>query len=540
MNRYRPLRYFLVNVVSGLLLLPVPPARADTPSLLTAGELLLRFKDQDAFGSRCDKPRVAELARRHGLAISAIRDIAGGSCSLQLQSPQNEAKLNNIIQALRKEPDIHFVDPNDLLSNDLTQQNAPQRLHYPLSDTQYQTGAQWYLDDPLVGINVAEAWRTTAGSPAVTVALLDSGVLTHHPELSGRLLPGYDTVQLIDQKMIPPFDIHLRLMCLWWKQERGETTCATLFSGDGDGPDNDPSDPGDWHYRYTYEGPVIDPSLWHGTAVAGLLGARNNDATGLAGVAGHSMLLPVRVTGRGSAVSDLINGLHWAGGLPVPDAPMNEHPAQVISMSLGIPGDCPASVQTSIDTLLDSSPVRAIVAAVGNTGGDAMEQWPANCKRVIAVGSVGRDGHLAPYSNHGPRVTISAPAPVWPALGETRQTLFPLLANCSLTTPIYRAGDCPDQARPGIPFPYRHATGTSYSVPLVSGTIALMLSANRTLTANGILHYLTSTARPYPEGSNCHGRYRCGAGLLDAGQAVMAVARLPGGIAYPLRKRRAP
>ena len=64
------------------------------------------------------------------------------------------------------------------------------------------------------------------------------------------------------------------------------------------------------------------------------------------------------------------------------------------------------------------------------------------------------------------------------------------------------------------------AAGTSFSAPLVSGTVSLMLARNPTLTAGRVLSILQGTTREFPLGTQCRAGSLCGAGLLDAGAAV--------------------
>jgi hypothetical protein len=66
--------------------------------------------------------------------------------------------------------------------------------------------------------------------------------------------------------------------------------------------------------------------------------------------------------------------------------------------------------------------------------------------------------------------------------------------------------------------------GTSFSAPMVAGTISLMLSVAPALTPDQIVSILTSTAKPFPAGSDCT-TDRCGAGIVDAGAAVRAAAQ---------------
>src|SRR6185312_4238386 len=62
--------------------------------------------------------------------------------------------------------------------------------------------------------------------------------------------------------------------------------------------------------------------------------------------------------------------------------------------------------------------------------------------------------------------------------------------------------------------------GTSFSAPMVSGTVSLMLSRNVNLTAGNVLSILTGSTRGALAGTRCSAASACGAGLLDAGIAV--------------------
>jgi serine protease AprX len=70
---------------------------------------------------------------------------------------------------------------------------------------------------------------------------------------------------------------------------------------------------------------------------------------------------------------------------------------------------------------------------------------------------------------------------------------------------------------------YAGASGTSMATPHVSGTVALMLEANPTLTPDQVKSTLRGSATPMPD----YEEYEVGAGYLDAYRAVTA-ARMGG------------
>jgi serine protease len=394
---------------------------------------------------------------------------------------------------------------------------------------------QWYLHAPSgdvqSSINVEPAWDLTLGSTSVVVAMIDTGVRFDHPDLlrvalGGNLLPGYDMVSDVPT------------------------------ANDGDGRDPDPSDPGDWVTQAELSqknGPFYqctdspEDSSWHGTQTSGLIGALTNNGVGMASVGRNVRILPVRVLGKcGGFDSDIIAGMLWAAGLSVPGVPANPNPARVLNMSLGGDGACTSAYADAIASIRATGAV--IVVSAGNSSGHALGT-PENCLGVIAVTGLRHFGTKVGFSDLGPEVSISAPAGNCVNTDATSPCLYPILttSNAGLTTPIA------DGAGGSIyTDSFNVSLGTSFSAPLVSGTIALMLSIQPVLTPDDVLTQLQSTARPFPTtGSvNADGTpvvqcvapqpidspqvdqlecycttSTCGAGMVDAGSAVLAASK---------------
>ena len=130
-------------------------------------------------------------------------------------------------------------------------------------------------------------------------------------------------------------------------------------------------------------------SSWHGTRVAGILGAISNNDTGIAGMTWSGWILPVRVLGKcGGYDSDIIAGMAWAAGLAVEGVPNNPYPARIINMSLGAVGSCSSSYQQVVDELVGLGML--IVVSAGNEGGPV--DAPANCAGVAAIAGLRQAG----------------------------------------------------------------------------------------------------------------------------------------------------
>jgi subtilisin family serine protease len=200
---------------------------------------------------------------------------------------------------------------------------------------------QWGLDT----IQADAAHATSTGSGAI-VAVVDSGVLTTHEDLAGRLLPGYDFV------------------------------------------DND-ADPND-----TSSDPNVEPT-GHGTHVTGIVAADAGNGLGIEGVAPGAKVLPIRVLdASGSATGATVaKGIDYAVA----------HHADVINLSLG--GDAISTVlggdeefTAAVQRALDKGVV--VIAAAGNETTPFCEQ-PAVTGPLLCIGAIDRRETRSFYSSSG-------------------------------------------------------------------------------------------------------------------------------------------
>lgn len=300
---------------------------------------------------------------------------------------------------------------------------------------------QWYLST----INMPSTWNITTGSPDIRVAVLDLEIDWNHQDIG----MGNDGYKNIDNTL---------------------------------------------GYNYKENTSLAVSPEEHGTLVAGIIGAKTNNMTGIAGISGGN---------GGQGVTIIPYGVGSSLGSPyidmsvVDDAILDavDKGAKVINMSLVSTSSYYPDIDAAI--LYAHNHGVTLVAASGNDYSSAI-RYPASHSKVIAVGASDNTNHRASFSSYGTGLDLVAP-------------------GVDIYSTTLNNG-------------YDSESGTSFSAPQVSGVAALMLSLNPTLTPDTIRTILRSTCTKlsgytYTSGWNNETGY----GLLNAYAAVKAVAPIISG-----------
>jgi len=188
----------------------------------------------------------------------------------------------------------------------------------------------------------------------------------------------------------------------------------------------------------------------HGTHIAGIIAARGNNGRGVAGVCWSCRILAIKVADASGAATNawIAQGILYAAN----------QGAQVINLSLG--GSDPSKT-LELAVRYANSRGALLVAAIGNEA-TSQPVYPAAYPGVIAVGATEVDGNRASFSNFGGYLSLMAP-------GISIYSTYP---NNN----------------------YQALSGTSMSAALVSGTAALVLSKNPTLSGHQVRRLLIASA----------------------------------------------
>jgi subtilisin family serine protease len=332
---------------------------------------------------------------------------------------------------------------------EVAERNRPLRLLSTPNDP--RLGDQWNMRQ----IQAPEAWDVGTGGGDVTVAVLDSGIDPSHPDLTGRVVPGRNV------------------------RERNADT---------------------------------RDDIGHGTHVAGVIGALGNNGVGVAGLSWGVRLMPIKITDRFGDASILgaAEGIRWA----------TDNGARIINLSFGGLDDS-QTVRLAVRDARSRGVI--LVAAAGNCGEVSSYQsegcdslnppiFPAALDEVIAVGALDATGQLAPYSETGDYIRLTAPGG---AGGSQRSNPRDYILSTwppGLASPIDQTG-------------FNYEVGTSMAAPHVAGTAALVWSTNPTLSRDEVEAILFDTA----DDLGAPGRDdRYGYGRLNALRATQRAASLPG------------
>jgi serine protease len=513
---------FFLAVTSAGVTQPVNQAQEDNPArrvpasaadLGDSPRIIVKLRSRGTSGRaeiQAAGDALSKLAARGRFAIREARALGAGMHVLEVDRLPGESVAEGLAR-VRADSDVEFAEPD--------------RRRYPhaLPNDPLYTG-QWYLQnrvDAPSAVKAETAWNSGIGDAGVVVAVIDTGVLFNHPDLKrahlgGRILPGYDFIE------------------------------NAAAANDGGGRDSDATDAGDWVTQQEsnqgqFSGCDPTPSSWHGTRVSGIIAALANNTEGIAGSTWNGWILPVRALGKcGGFDADILEAMRWAGGLHVNGVPDNPYPAKILNLSLGSLGSC--GPYASVVSELAARGV-LVVASAGNEGGPVGS--PANCVGVAAVTGLRHIGTKVGFASLGPEIAIGAPG-----------------GNCVNVTggPCLFSIDTTSNSGTQTPgsFTYTNQTnvnvGTSFSAPIVSGVVALMVGANGNLGAAQLISRLQEGAtKPFPQnpsapGGQCHVPANqqdlqqeecncttgtCGAGMANAEGAITAALRPIAALAAP-------
>ncbi|MBR4872478.1 MAG: leucine-rich repeat protein, partial [Clostridia bacterium] len=335
------------------------------------------YDEQSIVLNQTSKANAEELATLLGAELRITKDGRFAKLTLPEGTTIRDVYANDAnLEHIEKMAADYQVRISDIEMNeeDATGERLPTRPKYTVSDSDY--ALQTYLDY----LNMQDVWNYYSGW-GVTVAVIDTGIDTDHPEFAGRI--SEYSYNATEDKIVKD-----------WKDESGN-----------------------------YDWSLIEDEQGHGTAVTGVLAASMN-GEGIVGIAPSVNIIVIKAecdeSGTFKRASDLVFGIYYA----------IERDVQVVNMSFGTYepyNPFEAATQLAVDSDI------VCVAAAGNDGTSALS-WPAADPNVIGVGALAADSwELADYSNYGENVDVVAPGTTYTSLMDGK---YGTMNGTSLASPV--------------------------------------------------------------------------------------------------------
>jgi serine protease len=409
--------------------------RDDRPALLSqlgldvsssrSSSLLVQFKD-GTVGANIAAEAVA------GARVTADWSIVPGLRKVELSAGTD---LQSALAAYRNDPNVVFAEPDYRVSLNLLPDDPSFGNLWGLNNDGSGGGT---LDSD---IDAPEAWDVITGRHETIVAVIDTGIDYNHPDLAANIWVNADEIpgnRIDDDKNGYVDDVH----------------GFDFVNRDGD--------PMDDHF--------------HGTHVAGTIGAVGDNGQGIAGVNWSIQIMALKFldSSGGGYTSDAIEALNYAVA----------NGAIASNNSWG-GGGFSAAFQTAVQNAANKGHI--FVAAAGNDGSnnDTEPFYPAgyNVDNVVSVAATDRNDNLAYFSNYGSKsVELAAP-------GVNIYSTFP-----TRLTDAMRDG--------GFSTHYASISGTSMATPHVTGVIALVASLHPDWSYEQIIEQVLNTVDVIPGAVN--------------------------------------
>lgn len=331
---------------------------------------------------------------------------------------------------------------------------------------------QWYLKNTGIlsgysglvsgeDLQIENAWTAGYKGQGVRVALLDDGLEVTHADLAPNIVEGASYNYVSDDT--------------WKRGSPWPLPCTKDFD--------------------------------HGTAVGGVIAARDNN-----GIGGHGVAPRASLVGYNALLSDEDRDVLDA---MVRDKNKND----IYNNSWGAsdnghfnaPTSGTAHINTILEGIRNGRNGRGVIYTFAAGNGGHLGDYSALDGNVSVLGAIpvcatNASGLRAPYSEPGPNLIVCAPSS---DLGAGRSAL-------------------PDVMTTGLQNGYREDfNGTSAATPMVSGVIALMLQANPNLTWRDVPLILAKSARQVDPGNagwtrygGYHYNHEYGFGVANATAAV--------------------
>lgn len=370
---------------------PVADAARDK---FVSNELLVKFKPGLSETGRANAmARISAHIQEH-VVTAAMQQAGDREGFFVLQTPL--AVLDAVNKMKGQATMVEYAEPNYIYRYDATS-----------NDPYYTNGSMWGINGTY-GCQANKAWANGhTGSSSVLVGVIDEGIQYTHPDLSGQIWTN-------------PYEPY-------------------------DGIDNDGNgyidDNHGWDFvsnnRTIYDGGTSGTADKHGTHVAGTIGAKGGNSTGVVGINWNIKMIAAKfLSPTGGSLANAVKAIDYITDLK------SRHNLNIVATNNSWAGG--GYSQTLYDAIERANKKNILfVAAAGNGGSDGIGDnndlvatYPANYSNanIIAVAAIQSDGRLASFSNYG-ATTVDLGAPGYGIYSTLAYNTYASYSGTSMATP---------------------------------------------------------------------------------------------------------
>ncbi len=346
-------------------------------------EILVKYKDSA-------KNKNSKDSVKNKLKLSKLETkVERKASKVDLLEIDEKDNIDTVIQELRKDPNVEYVQPNYKL-NIMAAPSDPRFTEQwsLLNNGQEIEGQKGRAN---VDINALPAWDLTKGTATTVIGVLDTGIDINHEELKNNIF--------VNTKEIP---------------NNGIDDDLNGYIDDVNGWDFANGD------KTVYDSSETD---LHGTYTAGIIAASANNAKGISGVAPNVKILPLKfINGDTGYTCDAIGAIEYAMSMGV----------KIINCSFGGTDN-----NYALKDAMKNSGI-LFIAAGGNRGGDVatLPVYPAcfDIPNVLSVAAIDSYGVLASFSSYGNKIHVAAPG--INVLSTTPGNDYDYFSGTSVSAPI--------------------------------------------------------------------------------------------------------
>ncbi|TGM97715.1 S8 family serine peptidase [Leptospira dzoumogneensis] len=356
------------NIASGLSKLLDPAGNTDNKKYykrnskikFKSSEVLVKFKDKAG-----DSVKSYAVSSFNGKVLNDLGET--GISQVELREGQT---VEEAIAEYSTHPDVEYVQPNYIYHANNTPNDPIYNQLWGMNNTGQSVITYTYpTNNPGTSasdMRMESAWDVNTDCTNTIVAVVDSGVNYNHQDLSANM---WSSGSCVSDKGV---------------------SLGSCSNG--------------WNYVNNNSDPM--DLNGHGTHVAGTIGAKGNNATGVVGVCWTAKIMAVRVldqSGSGDTAT-IIKGINFAV----------RNGAKVLNLSLGGP-DYDSAMRSAISEAGSKYDALFVVAA-GNDGSDLSSDNSYPCEydeaNILCVAALDQKFQLASFSNYDSskkNVDIGAP-----------------------------------------------------------------------------------------------------------------------------------